>query len=93
MWLREGDRNTGFFHRMANSHRRGNYLAKIKSNGTYLSEEHEIQGVWLVLSRICLMKLCDWHPSLNGLDFERIGGEDAAKLEKAFSVEEVVFAF
>ena len=34
VWLRKGDRNTGFFHRMANSHRRRNCLSKIKINGT-----------------------------------------------------------
>ena len=31
-WLKKGDKNMGFFHRMANSNRR-NCLAKIKING------------------------------------------------------------
>ncbi|RVW53840.1 LINE-1 reverse transcriptase-like [Vitis vinifera] len=30
LWLREGDRNTGFFHRMANARRRANTLADIE---------------------------------------------------------------
>ena len=33
LWLKEGDKNTGFFHRMANAHRRNNSLEKIKING------------------------------------------------------------
>ena len=30
LWLKEGDKNTGFFHRMANAHRRNNSLEKIQ---------------------------------------------------------------
>ena len=33
IWLKEGDRNMGFFHRMASAHRRSNSLDRIKING------------------------------------------------------------
>ena len=33
-WLKEGNKNTGFFHKMENSNRRRNCLKKIKVNGT-----------------------------------------------------------
>ena len=33
VWLKEGDRNTGFFHKMANAHRRRNNVDRIKTNG------------------------------------------------------------
>ncbi|WJZ96624.1 hypothetical protein VitviT2T_015290 [Vitis vinifera] len=56
VWLKEGDKNTGFFHKMANSHRRKNCLSKIKVNGTW------------------------------------IDGEEAARLEEAFTEEEVFSA-
>ena len=39
IWLREGDRNTGYFHRIANANRRNNYLDRIKIDGVSLSEE------------------------------------------------------
>ncbi|RVW97672.1 Transposon TX1 uncharacterized 149 kDa protein [Vitis vinifera] len=32
IWLREGDRNTGFFHRMASAHRRNNVMGRIKAD-------------------------------------------------------------
>ncbi|RVW79332.1 hypothetical protein CK203_040861 [Vitis vinifera] len=42
IWLREGDRNTGFFHRMASAHRRNNAMGRIKINGEWLVEEQEV---------------------------------------------------
>ena len=33
LWLTEGGKNTGFFHRMVNAHRRNNSLDIIKING------------------------------------------------------------
>ena len=43
LWLKEGDRNTGFFHRMANAHRRNNSLDRIKINGVWMTEEQEMR--------------------------------------------------
>ena len=34
----------------------------------------------------------EWHPSMEGLDFNRIDGEVAARLEEAFTEEEVFSA-
>ncbi|RVW76085.1 putative glucan 1,3-alpha-glucosidase [Vitis vinifera] len=41
LWLKKGDRNTGFFHRMANAHRRNNSLDRIKINGVWMTEDQE----------------------------------------------------
>ena len=43
LWLKEGDKNTGFFHRIANAHRRNNSLDKIKINGGWLADEQEVR--------------------------------------------------
>ena len=98
VWLREGDKNTGFFHKMTNSHRRRNCLSKIKINGTWLTKEQEIKGgrggggggggVFKNL----LTDPGDWHPSMEGLDFNRIDVEEAARLEEVFTEEEVFSA-
>lgn len=77
---------------MANCHRRRNCLTKIKINGTWLVEEHEIHGGVTRAFQNLLMDLGDWRPSLNGLVFEIIEGENVARLEEALLVKEIVSA-
>ncbi|RVW89101.1 putative ribonuclease H protein [Vitis vinifera] len=86
VWLREGDRNTGFFHKMANSHRRRSCLSKIKINGNWLTEEQDINGGVVGAFENLLTDPGDWHPSMEGLDFNRIDGEDGARLEGTFDI-------
>ena len=33
IWLKEGDKNTGFFHRMTNSHKWQSQIQKLRING------------------------------------------------------------
>ena len=42
-WLKEGDRNTRFFRRMANSHRRRYSITSISINGRRLVKEPDIK--------------------------------------------------
>ncbi|RVW90497.1 hypothetical protein CK203_030989 [Vitis vinifera] len=43
LWLKEGNRNTGYFHRMANAHCRNNSLDRIMINGEWLTEDQEVR--------------------------------------------------
>ena len=43
IWLKGGDRNIIFFHRMAYSHGRRNFIKKIRVNGIWLDEEEAIR--------------------------------------------------
>ncbi|RVW13055.1 Transposon TX1 uncharacterized 149 kDa protein [Vitis vinifera] len=92
VWLREGDRNTSFFHRMTNSHRRRNCLSKSKINGTWLTEEQEIKGGVVRAFKNLLTDPGDWHLTMEGLDFNRIDVEEATRLEEVFTEEEVFSA-
>ena len=38
IWLKEGDRNTSFFHKMANAHKRRNHMSRLKINGVWYNE-------------------------------------------------------
>ena len=44
LWLKEGDNNISFFHRMANAHSRRNWLSKLKVNGSWHSEENNLKN-------------------------------------------------
>jgi hypothetical protein len=43
IWLKEGDHNTGFFHLLANSHRRNNFISSLCINGIITSEKELIK--------------------------------------------------
>ena len=43
IWLREGDKNTKYFHKMANARARRNFLSKIRVNGVTLSSIEDIK--------------------------------------------------
>ena len=43
MWLKEGDGNTNFFHKMANTHKRRNCLKSIYINHRKLDKEPDIK--------------------------------------------------
>ncbi|RVW24933.1 hypothetical protein CK203_079541 [Vitis vinifera] len=88
----EGDRNTSFFHKMVNAHRRRHQLAKIKINGCWVSEESEIKEGVVRAFQVLLFEIGEWRPTINELSFEVLGEQDAANLEVPFFEEEVFTA-
>ena len=88
-WLKEGDRNTRFFHRMANAHRRRNCLKSICINGRKLDKEADIKDGLVDAFQNLLSTPGGWSPSLSDLAFNRIGSEDVTRLEETFSEDEI----
>ena len=87
--LKEGDRNTGFFHRMTNSHKRRNSIMSICINGRKLVKEPEIKASLVDAFPSLLSNLNSWCPPFPNLPFNSIGVEEAAKLEEMFTEEEI----
>ena len=88
--MKEGDNNTRFFHRLANSHRNANHIKKIEVDGVLYEDEAEVRSQ-LVLFYQGLYKETDLgHPSMDGLDFACIKEEERLSLEKEFTKEEVL---
>ena len=89
IWLKEGDRNTGFFHRLANAHRRNNSLDKIKINGVWLTEEQDVrEGVANAFHQL-LSENSEWKTDIEGLQLNHLSAQEVESLELPFSEEEI----
>ena len=89
VWLREGDRNTGFFHRMANAHHRNNSLVRVKINGEWLSEEQEVREGVANAFQQSLSEDMGWKADIGRLQLDQINQQEAENLEIHFSEAEI----
>ena len=89
-WLKEGDRNTRFFHRMANSHRRRNSIRNISINGRRCVKDPEIKEGLVGAFQSLLSASSNWCPPLPDLRFNVIGADQVSKLEEMFTKEEIL---
>ena len=89
IWLK-GDRNTRFFHRMENSHRRGNHITKMKINEVWVKEDDEMKQGIMKAFKSLLLDTREWKANLEGLNFQRINEAEVERLETPFTVDEVL---
>ena len=89
LWLREGDNNTKFFHKMANSNRRRNRVQVIEVDGVSYEDEAEIREQMVSFYTNLYQESEVWRPNVDGLPFATIGEEDYRLLERNFDKEEV----
>ena len=75
--MKEGDRNTRFFHRMANSHRKGNHITKMKIKEVWVKEEDEVKQGIVEAFKSLLSDTGEWIANLEGLNFQRINEVEA----------------
>ena len=66
-WLKEGDKNTKFFHKMANAKARKNLLSKVNINGNPLTSVEDIKDGVCRAYRTLLSKTEDWRPRMRNL--------------------------
>jgi hypothetical protein len=82
LWLQEGDNNTKFFHKMANSHRRYNYMERVEVNGVVYDDNSAIRAKVVQFYKSLYQEHESWRPTVNGLDFDVISSEERNLLER-----------
>ena len=88
-WLREGDNNTRYFHRIANSNCCNNTICHLSTVGEISTDQFEImKGVTCFYQHLFADEAIRL-PFLDGLDFAIIDEEDRRMLDSPFTEEEV----
>ncbi|RVW48874.1 LINE-1 retrotransposable element ORF2 protein [Vitis vinifera] len=89
VWLKEGDKNTRFFHRMANAHRNNNTLDRVKIDGVWLEENQEVREGIANAFHQRLSEEVGWKADIEGIQLDRISHQEAESLEIPFSENEI----
>ena len=70
--IKEGDNNTKFFHKMANSHRRYNYLSVLEADGVIYEDEVEVAAQVVQFYKTLYQESGECRPFVEGLEFDQI---------------------
>ena len=87
-WLKEGDKNTKFFHRLANSNRRYNSISTLLINGELSTDQDVIADNIIQFYTNLYTEESGWRPTLDGIEFSRITAEETHWLERPFDEED-----
>jgi hypothetical protein len=82
--LKEGDNNTKFFHRVANSHRRYNHVGALRINRAMSSDPVEIKEHIVQYYDKLYTEQSTWQLRVDGLSFLSIDAEESIWLEREF---------
>ncbi|XP_021891901.1 uncharacterized protein LOC110810135 [Carica papaya] len=84
-WLKEGDKNTKYFHCLANYRRSINYVEELFIDNSRIEGNNDMRDS----ARNCFQNLftedCSWRPKLDNCLFNRLDEADVSLLEAEFS--------
>lgn len=91
-WLKEGDQNTKFFHKMATWRQSTNFMNRLKVEGEWVYDQDRIGDIVEHYYIDLYNNLNPIRPILEGVTFDRIEEDMRRWLERPFSEEEVLSA-
>jgi hypothetical protein len=89
LWLKEGDKNTKYFHKIANSYRWHNSIWHLSINGELSSDLVDIKAQIIEFYKTLYTEDVGRRPLLDGLHFSSITSDEACWLERPFEEEEI----
>ena len=85
IWLKKGDRNTKFFHKMSNSHKKHSEMIGLKIDGVWHMDGQDLQQGIVNIFQSLLTDPGDWRANVEGLIFSKLEDQEAVRLEKPFT--------
>ena len=92
LFIKEGDNNTWFFHRLANSHRRMNFIRSVKVDGVLSEGESDVLDHVVAFYKKLYQELESWRPTIDGLEFDCLDETEKLSLERDFEKKEILEA-
>jgi hypothetical protein len=89
LWLKEGDSNTKFFHRLANSHRRHNTIEALVVDGRLTDDRTVIHDHIVEFYKKLYSEQYQWRPRADDLSFLYIDEDDRIWMEREFEEDEI----
>jgi hypothetical protein len=90
LWLKEGDKCTKFFHRVANSNRRSNSIESLSVNGSISYDQQVIRDHVALFYKSLFAEPLSWRPRLDNIVFDNLDAGEASSLELHFEEREVL---
>ena len=90
LYIKEGNNNTKFFHKVANSRRRYNHISMLEVDGVIYENESEMANQIVQFYKNLYKESEEWRPFVEGLEFDQIEGLERDWLERRFENEEIL---